>query len=463
MNTLSKLSKLFFTCTVVSMLLISCGAPSSTSTPEVPSKNLVIILVVDNFLKIQAPQVTATPTLTEDNQVTSTPAPVNRENCAMLPDGQGYTGRESATAILDKPHGIFVYNDLIHEIENSTADNAVTVSRIAEDGANFTGTDMQFSDQSQLSWIVRYDLYEYPGQRLLVVGVDTDGLNLNSIEANIRKSLDKMSANSILLGDISLPPTTKFVVNMSFVLIPCDPLGVLGIDVEAERASYDEHGDRYDAVNKIPPLANLRTRLENLYAEEGLQKVAESLVAYNININPGSILSQDIESLIDEAVFQAYVVYLVYQPSTSSDWQDDGTFYSTLEDYFSNRGLEIVYVGAAGNFGASHPYAPASWDFVLSVSSEGSSSFPKCRQNIIEYSNCGEVKMDGAFGGTSHIMGTSFAVSKFSFWAARSLLGNDICPGNHTVLPPRLRDLNQLTATPSWTNFDYIGECQSQQ
>lgn len=404
-----------------SLLIVSCGGPMPVTEPpatQLPAtqapvvgaqiNDLTIILVVDVFTEIDANQ------------------SVDKEtNCSVTPDGQKYRSGESATNPLEQPHGTYVYNDVIKEVQNSGE------FKLQEnEGFDFNGTQSQSLADSP--WIKRFDLYAFeklPGAGLLVVAVDTDGLDLNLITQNISAAFNKFNGpNNLTLGTTNLPQTTKFVVNMSFVLIPCDPDSVLKDNLENLKKQYSIEGNNIvqelkakyyedatirEAVNSISPLSNLRSRLKNL--------------GYS-------------DTVIDDATYQAFIVYLLYDPKLRRDWQYTN-FYNTLKEYFY-RGWQVVYVGAAGNFEDQFSYAPASWDFVVSVSSQASpqeqnpqTPVPNAAVaglSLAEYSNWGEVQMDGVFGGdsnfASNILGTSFAAPKFSYRIARYLIDGGVSP-----------------------------------
>jgi hypothetical protein len=410
MNQKANLFGIMFILFILLGLLTSCGpasaeAPVATEEPagteEIPISDLVVVLVVDNFTDVEE-------TETEN------------DTCTVTPDGQGLSGgRGSSTTILGAPHGFFVYEDLVNQISPA-------FTRSIRDAPDFTGVSrlhLADSQPADLSFIKRADLFldDSTDKGILVVAVDTNGFNFNDISMNIPRAIELFSSHSGLLENYKLPFAERIVVNMSFVFVPCDlnsafasnfvsPLQNNGISgtyesVEALNEAYFPGRDLYDEVNAIPALISLKSKLE-----------AQGLVPE-----------------IDDAIFDAFIVYLLYDSSIVPSWLNSESL-KDLQSILSSYS-EVIYVGAAGNFGYPYPFVPASWDFVISVSSEGSSSFQECRENIVEYSNCAEVQLDGDYWELpDSIYGTSFAAPKFSAKVAQHLLVDltvlsaDVCP-----------------------------------
>jgi hypothetical protein len=457
---------------VVSMLVVSCGGartatqapatespaatqpPAATETPAteqptsvVPASNLVVILVVDTFSS-----------LGEDSNPPPTPAPDPNGNCSATPDGQQYGGHKtpipSALTILGNPHGRYVYNDVIHQIESY----GFTLQASDPSGSGLSSdptSDPGYGGATSVgeSFVKRVDLYlneENPVNALLIVAVDTTGLDFNAIDDNIPSAIDYFSTDhNLQFGDYHLPGAKNVVVNMSFVFVPCDPDPILQKDGKIKELlieyklntafdnfdsmsadqftvkyladQYDPNKNKafYDGVNSIKVLTDLRSRLAKLEYPN-----------------------------VDNSTFNAFVVNLIYDPAVDPSWIKS---FDELQDKLKSFN-NVVYVGAAGNFEYPYPFAPASWGFVISVSSDGSTSDSNCRKDVADYSNCGEVKLDGVYYDDTNIVGTSFAAPKVSARAALNLLltkpsviGNS-CPMNFNT--PTL-------PTGPWSNAAY--------
>src|SRR4026208_1937525 len=137
---MNKRTALFALMIILISLLISCGGPAATAVPaatqapiiEAPDvtealtatvtsfDSLAVILVVDNFNSIEEN--------TSDDGV-----------CPLSADGQGLPrARGSSMTILGKPHGLFVYGDLIHEIQKQQSGDGFG-SRLLTEGQGFDG------------------------------------------------------------------------------------------------------------------------------------------------------------------------------------------------------------------------------------------------------------------------------------------------------------------------------------
>lgn len=465
--------RFFLVLALVSTLIMSCGgaatvAPAATEAPATQPPEAAAT---------EAPAAATEPPVATEAPPTEAPteAPAPTEiaigsNCSVTPDGvgQSYIGHESATAILGSPHGTYVYNDVINQIKDSKEfmDPPITLSEQFEGGISLSpaptapsAEDKQITDlvvimvvdtfvnendeAGKVDFIKRVDLYVNntdPAKGLIVVAVDTDGLKVDSMVKNIPMTIDLFTNNEIQIQDYFLSPTRRFVVNMSFVLVPCNPDPILqenikdilrdqGLDKAfdnfeerpLEDFTVEKLGEKYDSEDSF------RSQIkENIPA---IREISSRLSTYELS------------DKYDSAVFHAFIVHLVYDPRNSRNWEyspnQDNTcqpgqdgFYNILCDYFYNKELEIVYVGAAGNFGYDYPLAPASWDFVDSISSTPSSGEPNPHAVhgllLAEYSNSGEIQDNGLFPDPgNNIKGTSFAAPKFSYKIAHYLLVED--------------------------------------
>lgn len=405
---------------ILSIMLVSCGPVTATPAPVTQSpippsltlNKLAVILVADTY-------------------AVSGPGKSSDNNCSVTPDGlgQSYGSRGSSTIILKYPHGRYVYDDATYQLEKdgfkleSSDPTPPNITGRPSDPANdpgYGGVTNQVL--SAMSFVKRADLYvdaKDNKQGILVVAVDTNDLNFNDISNNIPEAIGFFSNTSILFGNASLPVASQIVVNMSFVFVPCDSVvdSILNpyiknllrnnkldsafenfdsrsndqFSVKYLAEQYDVNLNKafYEGVNSIKPLGDLRSRLEILKFND-----------------------------VDNAIFNAFVVNLIYDSTVDRSWL------KSFDDFQGKlRGFgNVVYVGAAGNFENPYPLAPASWDFVISVSSDGSTSDVDCRKDVADYSNCAEVKVDGVYYNSQDIVGTSFAAPKISARSAINLL-----------------------------------------
>jgi hypothetical protein len=226
----------------------------------------------------------------------------------------------------------------------------------------------------------------YQNENLLIAGVDIGSFEIDQVIHNVQTAI------SNFVSDLANPIVKRFVINMSFALVPCN-------DVLQETLR-----DYRDGVNTD-------------FAD--------------LSMNLSALIAATYGSGHTRAVELTYV----------SDFSD---FTKCLSAYSDNRTcgqLElpgdtvIILVGAAGNSGYNFPFAPALWEQVVSVSASDTAG------NKASYSNTGEVMMPGT---TSHVdvVGTSFASPRLALYEAEYLLANPgqgiECQGNAGILasPP---------------------------
>ena len=225
------------------------------------------------------------------------------------------------------------------------------------------------------------------------------------------------------------PPVRGFVLNMSFVLLPCDPtFGTLlrGRDLL----------DYYQQA--LNPAAFKAFSLTPEAAEpEAVAPVAVPSLEQDLVQVLGRIDTQPGWALLEQPQFGQLQLALAYTGIELDEIREKTLFnksdplYMLLDGYRSDppAGVPVISVGAAGNSGIEFPFAPALWKGVTSISSLDA-----------KYSNHGEVAMPGEHPSQKGedsgkpIHGTSFAAPRFSLRAAQYLL--DGRPGPCDDWPP---------------------------
>jgi hypothetical protein len=235
----------------------------------------------------------------------------------------------------------------------------------------------------------------------------------------------------------------RFVLNLSFVVLPCN----MGLWVNG--------GDQ----------ALLSTYATMVGSDPELQKLRDAM-------NSGQTLTQAVLTNNEFATFRQFTISAfyntvvtnsdkttaVYSVYTDQSWIDFMTFANLRGATPGTSSITVIPVGAAGN-GAwyspegkptrkqlNFPYAPGLWDGVVSVSANASTSAgpspsptasPSGSPGRADYSNSGEVMLDGlgpAFAPGSR--GTSFAAPRLSAKEAIWLLKTGLaeCNGNRPPL-----------------------------
>jgi hypothetical protein len=238
-------------------------------------------------------------------------------------------------------------------------------------------------------------------QSIEIVDVPTDGYTTESIQMALEEAISSRS------------PAKGFVINMSFVIMPCD---------------------------QFPDLAQYLAALEAA---------------------PAGQLEQVLEELVGAWRSQIETCYTQGDCRVLRDSNED-----PLYRYYQELGRDrIILVGAAGNSHEAFPYAPAAWDMVVSASADEN------------YSNAGEVRLSGilsfagpghflvlqpmVIGDTVHLMprapkqleGTSFAAPELSYQAAVYLLNDGPIACSGTAGAPAW-PLKYAPITGTYDNLD---------
>jgi hypothetical protein len=238
----------------------------------------------------------------------------------------------------------------------------------------------------------------------------------------------------------------RFVLNLSFVVIPCDVVGWLN------DSDLDGLLKTYDAMIQNDSTSTLKVGLQSYLNSAGdldlglvrtgnfttkvlqdnglapLRPYLASAFYKTINVNSFSVKERPLSTIHADAGWKSFSSQLI-QPGTSG------------------APLKIIPVGAAGNGvkyvdpkadpakaydpanlirkGLPFPFAPALWDFVVSASADANS-------DVTAHLNSGEVKLDGTGPGLiPGSFGTSFAAPRLSALEAKYLAqtGSVVCGG----------------------------------
>ena len=253
-------------------------------------------------------------------------------------------------------------------------------------------------------------------------------VRLVAVHTNKYKSVEVVDGiKSQIVSLVKSQRFDKFVVNMSFVVIPCDVVAWLSEgDANALFDAYDTLIAKDDTLFK---------GLGDFVTGRKLDRVKARAAAPNRTLTD-TILRDDTLAQLRPYLAGAFYRQLAVprldfiegrpnQPTPlMSIYADQGG--KNLDDFIRNGGdgiapVKVIPVGAAGNgvkygspptfVGLPFPFAPALWDFVVSVSSNG------------PHLNSGEVTLPGV-GPTMepNHFGTSFAAPRLSALEAMYLL-----------------------------------------
>ncbi|MEO8608086.1 MAG: hypothetical protein ABI690_09405 [Chloroflexota bacterium] len=414
---------------------------------------------------------------------------IEGKNCVVTPDGQGgliskaggliskaggliskaggLISKATGLEIL-QPHGRIVYNEMEGLLRNQGAQLQQVVP----------GTQ-QFS----VDWIRDVGQWQLPEGNIVLVAVDTNDYATDAITTRIQQTI------AMLDQDMGI---SKFVLNMSFAIVPCDDVEntekayqeMLGSDFPGFEKLFDDLVNQgIDPATAIITAANTKDTNGALVYPDFFKQVAakqpdvmksvfsncypaftgDELKDGANNGNGGTVdrppadlatatLTPDLS-----AAQTASKATPTLTPTTGAEQTAEATVESRQQGnnnqaipkicvdtqdplageltalnglgLQSGRTAQVISIASAGNRGDHYSFAPGYWDSVLSVSADYSGP-ENCPadQNLLQ-SNWGEVR---TYGVTNCIPGTSFAAPRASAEAALYLLrgGSTSCSGS---------------------------------
>jgi hypothetical protein len=287
------------------------------------------------------------------------------------------------------------------------------------------------------------ELWDAAGNSIYLIGIDTADFTTTQIRDDLKTSLDTLKNK---LG------FTGFVANNSWVAYPCDVVSWLNAATDPS-GHVDQRKllEAYKAViDNSPDLRDLEETIDKLVG------AATTAPVYSLAV-PGYPELGKLEGSV--------AVNLFYRNHDQRflGWTNEnplGVFVGGTADSY-----RLIPVAAAGNgiqvpvprtggrqtIKVRWPFAPAQWNSFVSVSSIGDDV-----DGLAEYSNYGEIRLDGDYNGGR---GTSYAAPRLSAHLAVFLSngGPNKCAWN--VVPvlgyATQADLNSNNLS-AWKNQDYI-------
>jgi hypothetical protein len=311
------------------------------------------------------------------------------------------------------PHGEMVYQVLHDEICGQFDDPTDDLSG-------------RLSGRSGLAGVEHAELWDLGGgDEILLVGLDTLGFTTDIVTQRITETIDFFDQRRW-----GLQPARRFVLNMSFAVIPCKWLDPNNYTVDDLLIMYQ------DVISDD---------IQYGYLEDELRTIAGE---------PDEQTQRD--ALLDDT-FGGVRLSLAYPAGDISDEGDPlGILLRKFEEEAQGGTPDkrVISIAAAGNSRYKFPFAPALWDSVVSVSALDEDYLNRGGVAIADYSNYGEVAMEGDYMGFE---GTSYAAPRLSFQAARYLLdgGTVVCTGTLQVptVPPMAYAEQFATPPGPWDNL----------
>jgi len=387
------------------------AATAAMPPTEGPTPGSVAVLVVDDFGLGKDPQ---------------TKPGTKNDNCTVGTNDVGSNGAGDDLPPSTYAHGELVYRVLRDELTADLGKSPVastTTPRPAPAPPTETTTEWSYPIKGT-DYTVR------------LVAAHTDKYRTDDILNGIRDRITALRREGF----------ERFVLNLSFVVIPCDVVGWLN------DPDLDGLLKTYDAMIQNDSTSTLKAGLQSYFdpagdldlglvrsgnftatvlQDTGLAPLRPYLVGAfykTINVKSFSVRERPLSAIHADAAWTSFSDQLI-QPGTSG------------------AALKIIPVGAAGNGvkyvdprvdpakaydpanlirkGLPFPFAPALWDFVVSASADAD-------PDVTAHLNSGEVKLDGTGPGLiPGSFGTSFAAPRLSALEAKYLAetGSVVCGG----------------------------------
>lgn len=418
---------------------VDCSQLPSTNLPVVAeeSSSPVVLLVVDDFGSLPLWRVRTKPSFEQDPgkpilDALPTAVPKTGDNCLMEPGGQGYyVSRRSSGTESELTHGLLIFQELEQELEK----------------LGWKRVDQMDSDSC---WKRKMALYQLGAdQNLLLVGIDTQNYDTQTVSNNIEAAIDELTNYTIYVGNTQLPPSNRFVINMSFAIVPCNTFDFYSMDLDAVFKQQDLFKSSLSAYND-PGLAGIVNNMDVVLQRLGPIETPAPTAEGQIQLSEQTLKALDQLQTISDLVGSYSFFLQVYKPPKNqaeieqyitdalASIPETDSLVSLLKCYAYNPSRKIISIASAGNFNMyPYPFMPALLDSVISVSADYS-RIQECTQEEAQYaaSNGGELVMDGIFklDGKCNL-GTSFAAPRLSLQATLMLLAGADCPDNGVVPP----------------------------
>jgi hypothetical protein len=400
------------TSAVVSAVVIAVGGNASKAVPSIGVDNVAVI-VVDSFQAVPKEPEKA----------------LSSANCPYAPEDVNVVGDQGAGDDLPAgvAHGEVVYS-LLTSLLDATPGLIHTVARPKGDyGVEAPG-------------IGNVTAWSYQGKNVVLVAMDHDHSTTGDLAVRLRSLTDAMLASPV--------PFKRIVLNMSFVIAPCNVpqwLDSIGeFSVEATLEAYQK------LIDGQPGLSRFQAALDDLVSD---------LAGRRDRILRGDP-ADGLEVIRRRVAISEFYGQIVRQNGGSVRGRlAEDPLKTTLTKDLNVNGRRVIPVGAAGNgvllvyegmllrFRFDFPFAPAIWNSVVSASASDGRQGARAG-----YSNSGEVMLDGDLAyGSSFLQGTSFATPRLSARQAAYLLTGGYSGCNGYL--PTLGYANSDLSVTAWNDL----------
>lgn len=374
-----------------------------TATPDADDGRVpVAILVVDDF--------------TVDDLADDYPEEGENKACPVDADGQSFSARGASFSARGAGADLV---DLSDAVGAPLSHGNLVFGKFLQLIEGPVGPPIGSGTGTYPDWFVNVLEWELYGTTLLLVAVDTADFTTEVIAERIPQAIATLREED---------GVERFVVNMSFALVPCQPLD----EAEYQRVLESE-------------LSEYEEALTALFLETFDEPPTEEEVAAFLRPQGLFRTSYRTESVEEQQQQELYVV-----EAFSAILEEDPLIQllTNPNEHDEIDGALVISVAAAGNAGLAYSFAPAFEEGVLSVSADA------------QYANRGEVVAHDVVevarqggNGTIEVLGTSFSAPELSVLSAKYLMhgGDAECTeAGVTTKPP----LAHEPVTDSWSNLE---------
>ena len=393
-------------------VLTGCTAPKPPPNSS-PTPDNVAVLVVDDF------------GLGKDHGAADSLPVFKDENCTVGATDVGSNGAGQGSPPSGHSHGELVYQALKEKMTQLIPGGKVTTTDTTPRPPSSPATLGPVETSTEWTYHHATTTKQY---RVRLVAVHASKFSTKDVLEGIGAAMTTQRQAGI----------NRFVVNLSFVVIPCDVIRWLNNadDINGLLATYNK---------MLESDTKLRDTLKNYnyLTGAGTWDMAK-LTAGDFTM---TVLRDDELARLRQGLVDAFY-HAIDLNGFGADRRLDAVYSDKHWQLFldqwvrpvSSPPAKVILVGAAGNgvelgvppvrIGLPFPFAPALWDFVVSASGDGESP-------LTDQLNSGEVKLD--YGGPAlapESTGTSYAAPRLSALQAIYLLetGRVMCDGSSPPL-----------------------------
>jgi hypothetical protein len=374
--------------------LSGCGESSFSGGTSPPNPGNVAVLVVDDFGFGKSGAVGGMD-----------------ENCVVATNDVGSGGAGEDLPPSDYSHGELVYSVLKDELSRLNPGATPTATTTPRPSSSISPVD------TSTDWTYKMDGKPYT---VRLVAVHADKYRTEDVIAGISARMTSLHGG---VGDgIKFD---RFVLNLSFVVIPCNvPMWLDEVGLQGLLDSY-----KY-LINKDQTLKNaLNSYASGAIVDTGVARSD----AFNAAVLRDDQLAQ-LRPFLVGAFYQQVErkgLHFKENPDLVRVHEDRhwSVFFSAPlgESHPDNAGIKVIPVGAAGNGvryydgtqelrrGLKFPFAPGLWDFVVSASADSDHTPSRLNSGEVKLAGTGPSTVQGSFG-------TSFAAPRLSALEAIYLL-----------------------------------------